>query len=95
VLPKWAIETWVLALIGEPLDETERIQPTHKQRAEREWRNAARILANCCAVKTKLAETFSPSLQVMCDNYGHLRNALRSRIEYRGDQFLQSLYREN
>ena len=75
-LPRWAIETWILALAGEPLDETERIQPAHKQRVEREWRTAARRLAESCTLGKQLAAIMPASLQTACAEYERERHAL-------------------
>jgi len=75
-LPKWAIETWILALAGEKLDETERIQPAHKQRAEREWRTAARVLAEYCAGGKGVVAIVPSSLRIACEEYERVRHVL-------------------
>ena len=75
-LPKWAIETWILALVGENLDEAERIQPAHKQRAEREWRTAARVLAESCALGKMSGPIIPPSLCIACEEYERVRHVL-------------------
>ena len=75
-LPKWAIETWILALIGENLDETERIQPAHKQRAEREWRTAVQRLAEYCAGVRGPVTIIPSSLWATCQEYERVRHLL-------------------
>ncbi|WP_295401257.1 hypothetical protein [uncultured Thiocystis sp.] len=76
-LPKWAIETWILTLVGQTVAEDERIQPTHKQRAAGQIRVAAKLLATLCASRQggQIPETLS-ALHDTCSQFHGLRETL-------------------
>lgn len=76
-LPKWAIETWILNLMGEPLPEETRVQPSHKQRANPLSNQAAKRLAQACS-GTRLPRGWPelPTLGDACVQFSRLAGTL-------------------
>ena len=72
-LPKWAIETWILSLTGNPMAESDRIQPAHKQKADPKWKEAAQLLADQCSAANTLSDFFPLSLRTACKSYSCVR----------------------
>ena len=65
ITPKWAIETWIMALNGQVLDENERIGAQKKKIAEPLNTAMAENLADQCKQgRTEVA--FPPSLEIAC-----------------------------
>ena len=75
ITPKWAIETWILALYGQELDENERIDAQTKKIAEPLSRTMAKKLADQCK-QGKREVTFPPSLETACLEFNRIASSL-------------------
>lgn len=68
ILPKWAIETWILALNGQILDENERVEARHKAEAQQLNTVMAEKLSNICKQRD-LASPVPSSLEIACHEF--------------------------
>jgi len=76
ITPKWAIETWILILEGQALDETDRIEGKHKKLAEPINTVMAERLADYCKNGNEDV-TFPASLDVACLEFQRVSGVLR------------------
>ena len=49
--------------------ESDRIQPTHKQKADQKWKEAAQLLADQCSAANALSDFFPFSLRTACKRF--------------------------
>jgi len=64
IMPKWAIETWILTLNGQDVNEDKQIETRHKQVAQKLNTDIAEKLSDMCKKGGSLAIT--DSLKVAC-----------------------------
>lgn len=74
VLPKWAIETWILALAGRAINEGERIDSRHKSEAQGITPKMAEKLFGLCTHHMELPD--QPSLNAACVEFQRIIQSL-------------------
>lgn len=74
IIPKWAIETWILALAGNALDENKQITMTHKAKAQKQTTAMAQLLAELC--KTQGQACLPASLVSACREFERISPCL-------------------
>jgi len=77
VIPRWAVETWMLYLLGSPRDETARVTPSDKRQCEdkEQLRSCVLKLKDACDAGS-LPDTPPPSLLHACDEFHRITEVL-------------------
>ena len=77
IIPHWAIETWIMYLRGESVDESEKILSRHKLRAPRACWPQVKQLKDMCD-SDSLPKSTPDSLRKACTEFQRIRSALQS-----------------
>jgi hypothetical protein len=68
ILPKWALETWILILDGQILTEDEQVERQHKQKANKVISSVTKTLSVSCKNQIALPQA-PPSLIAACAEF--------------------------